>query len=48
MNHILITPMKTEEEICGKAYDTRLALYDAGIKQWDTNMSLIMVLRGTK
>lgn len=29
-------------------YDKRLALYDAGEKQWDTNMSLIMVLRGIK
>lgn len=29
-------------------YDRRLALYDAGQKQWDTYMSLIMVLRGTK
>lgn len=29
-------------------YDKRLELYDAGIKQWDTNMSLTMVLRGIK
>lgn len=29
-------------------YDRRLALYDTGQKQWDTYMSLIMVLRGTK
>lgn len=34
--------------IKNEKYDTRLALYDAGIKQWDTNMSLTMVLRGTK
>jgi len=29
-------------------YDKRLELYDAGIRQWDTNMSLTMVVRGIK
>lgn len=29
-------------------YDKRVELYDAGIKQWDTNVSLTMVLRGVK
>ncbi len=29
-------------------YDKRLALYDAGVKQWDTYTSLTMVLRGIK
>lgn len=29
-------------------YDKRLALYDAGEKQWDVNMTLLMVLRGVK
>lgn len=29
-------------------YDERLRLYDAGIKQWDTNVALTMVLRGVK
>lgn len=27
-------------------YDKRLALYDAGVKQWDTSVSVTMVLRG--
>ncbi len=29
-------------------YDTRIAQYDRGEKQWDTDVSVIMVLRGTK
>lgn len=29
-------------------YDKRLELYDAGKKQWDTNMSVTMVVRGVK
>lgn len=29
-------------------YEKRLALYDAGKKQWDTNMSVTMVVRGVK
>ena len=29
-------------------YDTRIALYDAGIPQWDVNLSLTMVLRGVR
>lgn len=29
-------------------YDRRLALYDEGKKQWDTNMSVTMIVRGIK
>lgn len=29
-------------------YDQRIALYNEGIKQWDTSISLTMVLRGVK
>ena len=29
-------------------YDERLALYRSGIAQWDTNVSITMVLRGVK
>ncbi|MEA4833330.1 Ubiquinone/menaquinone biosynthesis C-methyltransferase UbiE [bioreactor metagenome] len=36
------------KEVKNTKYDKRLALYDAGEKQWDTNMSLTMILRGTK
>ena len=46
--------MVSEEEILemhkyiNKKYDQRINLYDAGKKQWDTSMSLTMVLRGIK
>jgi len=42
------------EEVCklkqikNTKYDKRIALYDAGIKQWDTNMSVTMIIRGIK
>lgn len=29
-------------------YDKRIELYDKGIKQWDTNMSVTMIMRGVK
>ena len=29
-------------------YDKRILLYDQGIKQWDTNMSVTMIIRGVK
>lgn len=29
-------------------YDKRLELYDKGIKQWDTNVSVTMIMRGVK
>ncbi len=34
--------------IINSKYNERLKLYDAGINQWDTNMSLNLILRGTK
>lgn len=40
-----ITKLK---EIKNKKYDKRIELYDKGIKQWDTNMSVTMILRGIK
>lgn len=46
----LVTESEIEKlkAIKNEKYDQRLALYDAGIKQWDTSMSLTMVLRGKK
>jgi len=29
-------------------YDERLRLYHEGIKQWDTSVSLTMIVRGSK
>lgn len=34
--------------IHNRKYDERIALYDAGVKLWDTAMSVTMVLRGEK
>ncbi len=36
------------KRLINERHDKRLALYDAGIKQWDTYTSLTMVLRGVK
>lgn len=36
------------KEIVSKKYDKRIELYKSGINQWDTNISLTMVLRGIK
>jgi len=44
----------SEEEIAAlkqlrnERYDRRIALYDAGEKQWDANVSVTMVVRGVK
>ncbi len=40
-----IEQMKTQ---INQRYDKRIALYDKGIKQWDTNIALTMALRGIK
>ena len=40
--------VETLKKIKNEKYDTRIALYEQGIKQWDTNVSLIMVVRGIK
>jgi hypothetical protein len=34
--------------IINRKYDKRISQYDAGSKQWDTNVSLTMILRGVK
>ncbi|MBE5761900.1 MAG: methyltransferase domain-containing protein [Clostridiales bacterium] len=36
------------KKIVNEKYDKRISLYDQGKKQWDTNMSLTMVIRGEK
>lgn len=36
------------KRLIDQRYDKRIELYNAGIKQWDTSMSLTMVLRGVK
>ena len=36
------------KRLVNKKYDYRLALYDKGIKLWDTNVSVTMIIRGVK
>lgn len=36
------------KHIINSKYDKRIELYDNGIKQWDTNMSVTMIMRGVK
>lgn len=45
-----VTPEEVEElkRIINSKYDKRVELYDNGIKQWDTNVSVTMILRGEK
>lgn len=46
----VVTESEIEElkRLINAKYDTRLELYDKGIKQWDTNVSLTMITRGIK
>lgn len=36
------------KSLANAKYDTRIKQYDCGKKQWDTNVLIIMVIRGTK
>lgn len=46
----VVTPSEVDElkRLVNAKYDKRILLYDQGIKQWDTNMSVTMVVRGVK
>lgn len=46
----MVTDSEVEElkKIVNAKYDKRIDLYDRGIKQWDTNMSVTMIIRGEK
>lgn len=46
----LVSKDEIEElkRLVNQKYVKRLELYDAGVKQWDTNVSVILVLRGVK
>ncbi len=46
----VVTADEVEElkRIINTKYDKRIELYDKGIKQWDTNVSVTMVVRGEK
>lgn len=36
------------KRLANAKYDTRIKQYQRGEKQWDTNVSIIMVIRGIK
>ncbi len=40
--------VKELKRIVNAKYDKRIELYDNGIKQWDTNLSVTMIVRGIK
>lgn len=40
--------VKKLKQIKNDKYDKRIELYNAGIKQWDTNVCVLMVVRGVK
>ena len=40
--------MFARAKILNAKYDKRIELYRAGIKQWDTSVSVTMILRGQK
>ena len=44
------TVQETEEmkRLANAKYDNRIAQYDRGERQWDTNVSIVMVVRGVK
>ncbi len=46
----VVSDLEIEEliSIINAKYDKRIELYDNGIRQWDTNMSVTMIMRGIK
>lgn len=46
----VVSALEIEEliSIVNAKYDKRIELYDNGIKQWDTNLSVTMIMRGVK
>lgn len=46
--HITIEEIEEMKRLTNAKYDTRIAQYDRGEKQWNTNVSIIMVVRGVK
>ena len=46
--HFTVQEIEEMKRLANAKYDTRIMQYDRGEKQWDTNVSIIMVIRGTK
>lgn len=47
-DHFSAEEIKEMKRLVNVKYDTRIGQYDRGEKQWNTNVSIIMVVRGTK
>ncbi len=45
---VTVEEMEELKRLVNIKYDKRINLYDAGVKQWDTNMSVTMIVRGEK
>lgn len=46
--HFTTQEVEEMKRLANAKYDTRIEQYQRGEKQWDTNVSIIMVIRGTK
>ena len=46
--HFTMEEVEEMKCLANAKYDTRIEQYDRGEKQWDTNVSIIMVIRGVK
>ena len=46
--HFTAAEVEEMKRLTNARYDTRIEQYDRGEKQWDTNVSIIMVIRGIK
>lgn len=46
--HFTAEEVEEMKRFANAKYDTRIEQYDRGEKQWDTNVSIIMVIRGIK
>lgn len=46
--HFEVQELEKMKSLANAKYNTRIEQYDRGEKQWDTNVSIIMVIRGIK
>lgn len=46
--HVIPEEIEEMTQLTNAKYDTRISQYDRGEKQWDTNVSITMVVRGKK
>lgn len=46
--HVTVEEIERMKRLTNTKYDTRIEQYDRGEKQWNTNVSIIMVVRGIK